>query len=378
MMYQDDIAKAISKINPLALTGYLRNTGWKQLKIKRTDMQIFQLIKGNDDLFQVTIPLDSHLIDYKSAMYYAIEQVAFASHQTIEQLIFFLVNPISDVLKIRLDRKDVEMGNISINDAINLYENTKKLITSAAQDVLTPKLNHKGRVNDTVYEMVDKCRFGQTEVGSYVISIICPFMDENGNKELSLFSTEETCAESFTRKVTNKIMTNISTIKTSIDNGDYRSLVDGNRDDVISSNFFEALSGMNLDKESTNVEFIAQWSPSVKQNRCDVSRITISNNYYQPMMEIVSRIKDDTVANDTIVGRVKSLTASPDASRRNSGEVSITYLDNNDKAKNIKVNLDADDYNSALEAHQNGRYVQISGNILKGKMEKCNSFSVID
>lgn len=57
-------------------------------------------------------------------------------------------------------------------------------------------------------------------------------------------------------------MSNVSFIKRTIDNGDYSKLSDS---DNISANFYDALSGLNLDQDNTNLEFIAQWSPAVKR-----------------------------------------------------------------------------------------------------------------
>lgn len=65
-------------------------------------------------------------------------------------------------------------------------------------------------------QFINNCKFGQTEIGSYVVSVVCPFAeldDAEGYKQLSIFSEEEQCADSLTRKVTNRIMSNVSFIK---------------------------------------------------------------------------------------------------------------------------------------------------------------------
>lgn len=69
-------------------------------------------------------------------------------------------------------------------------------------------------------QFINNCKFGQTEIGSYVVSVVCPFAeldDAEGYKQLSIFSEEEQCADSLTRKVTNRIMSNVSFIKNTID-----------------------------------------------------------------------------------------------------------------------------------------------------------------
>jgi len=165
---------------------------------------------------QVTIPLDKKLRDYKNAMYDSVCKIAYVEKKSVEQLMLYLLNPNTDILKIRLDKKEVESGNIMFDDAIQLFDNAKKLIAATALDVINPKKIHYGRIDEPVHKFLSQCRFGQTEIGSFVVSVVCPFAElseTEGYRQLSIFSDEEQCANSLTRKVTNRLMTNVATIK---------------------------------------------------------------------------------------------------------------------------------------------------------------------
>ena len=154
MIYSVDFKKLTEKINPISFVKYLKDTGWMQFPTKKT--------------FQVTIPMNRDLLDYQDAMYQAIETVAFVEGQSMEQLLLFLLNPNTDILKIRLDRKNIEAGSILFDDAIRVYENAKKLIAATAQDVLHPKKYHQGRIDDAVSQFINNCKFGQTEIGTLI------------------------------------------------------------------------------------------------------------------------------------------------------------------------------------------------------------------
>lgn len=385
MIYSVNFKDLTEKINPHAFVKYLNDTGWIQWKTKRNYIKVFQKIKEDGEGFQVTIPLDKELLDYKEAIYEAIETVAFVEEQSTEQLLLFLLNPNTDILKIRLDKRGVEAGNILFDDAINIYENAKKLIAATAQDIVHPKKYHQGRMDDDISKFINKCRFGQTEIGSYVVSIVCPFaeLDETeGYKQLSIFSEEEECAESLTRKVTNRIMENISFIKTNIDAGSYDQLVRENESDKISVNFYEALNGLNLNEEGTNLEFMAQWSPAVKENRSSKDRITLSYDYYQPISNAIGKMRESVNTKTRIVGRINRLESMPDISKRKSGKISVVYLDEDDKRRTVSVNLNKEDYDRAIEAHERGRYIEIIGELKKqGKRKQdmnCEIFNVIE
>jgi hypothetical protein len=328
MIHAVDLMDLADKINPLAFVKYLKDTGWIEFHTKKTFIKIFQIRTEKDGDYQVNIPLDKTLADYKSAMLQAVETVAAKEQQAIEEVLLYLLNPNTDIIKVRLERNDIEAGTIFLDDAIRVYENTKKLIVAAAQDILHPRHYHQGRIDDSISKFISRCKFGQTEIGSYIVSVVCPFaeLDEaDGYRQLSIFSEEEECANSLTRQVTNRIMSNVNTIKSYIDEGQYGKLISKNHEDMISANFYEALSGLNLEAEGSNVEFIAQWSPVVKKNRNPTSRISLSHDYYQPITAAVGKLREITNKKTKILGRIKKLESVPDATKRTSGTETMDY-----------------------------------------------------
>ena len=380
MIYSVNFVDMTLKLNPLAVTKYLSETNWELYPIKRNDIKIFQYKK--EDLFeQVTIPLDKKLRDYKNAMYNAVCKIAYVEKKSVEQLMLYLLNPNTDILKIRLDKKEVETGNIMFDDAIQLFVNAKKLIAAAALDVINPKKIHYGRIDEPVQKFLSQCRFGQTEIGSYVVSVICPFVDfpkTEGYKKLNAFFDEEQYAYSLTREVINRLMTNVATIKQKIDDGNLESLA--NYDSPISSNFYEALSGLSMDTEDTTVEFMAEWSPTVQSNRCQYNRISVTNDYYEPIKTIISKIKECTNERTEIVGKIKELKAAPVIDNREHGTIIVVYVGDNARAKSVTVKLDREDYDKAVAAHQHGKAVKVVGD-LKGQVKSVMEnviFSVVE
>jgi len=383
MIYSVNFVDMAEKINYFAFCKYLQNTGWRTIVTKRTSTKIFQ-IQCNSNLYQITIPIDKSLVDFKIAMYNAVETLALVENKSIEQVMLYLLNPNTDIIKIRLDKKDVETGNILFDDAIKLYDNAKKLLAATALDILNPNKLHCGRLDDVVQKFLAQCRFGQTEIGSYVVSLVCPFAEineEDGYKQLSLFSDEEKCANSLTRQVTNKLFANIYTIKSIIDSGKEQSFADDYNSHNISANFLEALNGLNLDSEETLVEFKAEWSPVVKKNQFELSDISITNDYYQPISAIIDKMKEQTPSTKEIVGRIKKLEAFPVADERKTGNVTISYIDDDSKSHTVKTTLEKLDYDKAIEAHQIGKYVKAVGEINQSGRKLtliCSSFSIID
>ncbi|MCI8805009.1 MAG: hypothetical protein HFE59_03800 [Clostridiales bacterium] len=380
MIYSVNFIDMTEKLNPLAVSKYLDEMGWTQFPYKREDIKIYQFEK--DNIFeQITVPLEKSLRDYKKAMYNVVEKIATVEEKSVEQVMLYLLNPNTDILKIRLDKVGVEAGSIMFDDAIQLYDNAKKLLAATALDIINPKKIHYGRIDESVQKFLNQCRFGQTEIGSYVVSIVCPFAELSeveGYRQLSIFSDEERCANSLTRQVTNRLMTNIVTIKQKIDNNEIDSLV--NNDNVISSNFYEALNGLDLHSENTVVEFMAEWSPTVKINRCGFNKVRFTNDYYQPIVSVIEKIRECANQSTEIVGRIKQLKASPVIDNRSRGVVTVVYVSDDNKVKSVSVNLNREDYENAIEAHQHGKAVKILGNLDGKRNASMNNviFSVID
>lgn len=381
MIYSVDFLGLSEKVNPFAFIKYLKDTGWKVFPTKREDVGVLQL-EERGRLYQVAIPKAKIFQDYQEAMYRAITTVAEAEAKPIEQLMLYLLNPNADILKIRLDRKEIEAGSILFDDAIRLYENTKKLLAATALDILHPKKYHQGRIDDVISSFLTSCRYGQTEIGSYVVSVVCPLSELDANNEfrqLSIFSEEEENETSLTRKVTSRLMSNITKIKKSIDDGEI-SCLSSYSTDIISANFYEALIGLNLSAEDTLVEFSTEWASGIKPPYGIPGRIVLTHDYCSPIQTVINRLKEHPENSKKIFGKIRRLESSPDLQTRTTGKVTITYLDDAEKCKSVVVELDKSDYDKAIEAHGKGAYVKILGEFHQNnkKLMKCNSFEIID
>ena len=378
MIYKLDYKELVNKINPFVFNKYLKATGWAVLNSKRTDIKILQ--KKTDKLYQITIPLDTDLADYKEFMLYAIQTLAGYEKRTLDEMFLYLLNPNSDILKIRIEKNGVEAGSIFLDDAIKVYENAKKLLGAAAQDVIKPAQYHQGRMDATVTEFLNRCRFGQTQVGSYIVSVICPMgqTDGKGNFwQIELFDDVSLADDSFTRKVTKKVMTGITAVKTQIDNDQF-SVIPSNENELISVNFYEALAGMNLDNEGTKVEIASEWAPTFPVDQKTPQRILLNYNYYKPLSSIIAKMKENVTRKTQIVGKVKKLEAVPEVEKRSAGKITLVYIDDNGKVRSATTSLDKNDYDKAIEAHTNGWYVEIVGEMTGRRGEiQCESFNVI-
>ena len=63
MIYSVNFVDLTEKINPLAFSKYLKDTGWSLFPSKKTYIKTYQLEK-NDDFYLVIIPVEKRLADW--------------------------------------------------------------------------------------------------------------------------------------------------------------------------------------------------------------------------------------------------------------------------------------------------------------------------
>ena len=364
-------------IDPFYFSEYLAINGWKSVKRKRQDIKVFQITQG-ESFFQVTIPFDTALSDYKEAMLESVKTVADVEKKTVEQVLTYLSNPDSDLLKIHIEKDDITHGSILIDDAINVFEGVKKLLWATAQDVIKPSVIHRGRVDSMVSDFLSKCRFGQTEVGSYVVSVVCPLISPD-EEQPQLFNITN-YQNSFTRRVTSKVMKAISEVKTQIDSGSFLSSVNDDNDQI-SVNFYEALISMNLADKDTTIELESFWSSKEPVIEGVPSTVSLNHSYYDSIDSAISKIKDkDSAQTVSIIGRIKKLEASPDLGKREVGKISVVYLSAENKVRTISASLTKKDYDNAIEAHSKGVSCKLVGKYVDGRSKEivCDSFEILE
>jgi len=382
MIYSTDLKDMAGNIKHVDMAKYLCDLNWHEVPSKRERVRVFQL-KTNNELFQVDLPTSKDLRDYSIAMYRATESIACSLRKSVEQVILELVNPLSDILKLRIVEPNIENGSVLVEDAINLYDNAKKLLAATAMDVLHPQLYHAGRFDNVVTEFVNSCRFGQTEIGSYIVSIVCPICVINNNQvqKRTIHDRKEESARSFTREIINKLIKSVNMVRGDIEQGvlDKRFTVDVDSQNVVSVNFLEALNGINIYRDDSQLNITAEYASILQENTLANASASINHDYYEPISSIVKKVKIPAESEKTVFGQITRLAAAPDSATRTGGSINIVFLNEARKVSNATVMLSKSDYDAAIEAHREGKTVRIVGSMsgMRSKKIDYRNFEVL-
>lgn len=373
----------ISRLSFATLQRYLQNRSWTRKNSKREDLTIFYTELPNPT--EILLPISRNFSDYDELILKAILKIAFVENREAERVINDLLVPPSDVIRFRVENQRTELGLISFNEGFSLLENAKKSLFTTACDIVNPTLFHKRMSYKNAQQFIDSCFLGQTERGSFVASVVCPFVNETIEEkpiQLSLFNTENELETSFTRKVTKRYMKTLAKLKDVIETGNHEILEDPSQPEMISANFIESIVELGEYGDKEEIEIFASWS-SVTKDVIDVPKtISFTKDYIPPMESIIAKLKPvDAGKYGTFVGKVSKAQADPDPASRSEGEITFNFIGDEDKIIKARVFLNTEEFSKACEALDKGINVKISGLLKtsgKSKMIETPNFNLLE
>jgi hypothetical protein len=375
-MVEKEIYKLAGEINPLSVMSYLKNMGWEKIKSKREHIVIFNKQIGT--LFEeILLPLVRTFADFNTLMVSAVKSISIIEdREDIQVLSDLLIAKPADVIRIRLSSEDTKEGTISFEDGFKLFENARMTLYTAACDVIQPEIYHKRLSFKEADQFIEQCRWGQTERGSFIASIICPFINESviedSPKQFTLFDDPKDYTSSFTRKITTQIMNSIKTINYAIENDELESIEKGTTETKISANFLESIVNIKqLNNDNSAIQFISTWSSLAPVKAGVPTKIEIQKDFVSAIDSIVDKmIPKNTVEIADFVGKVLQVRAEPDVLKRTEGEVTFNLIGAGGKSFTAKTILAADKYIEACKAHEDGKNIMIKGKLISNRKSK--------
>ena len=192
MQSNDSLTILARKVPPLRFQNYLRNTGWTETF---SDDLWCSFENNSEPQRNLSVPLRSMTKDYGEAAYQAIKTLSAFEERDPYPVMIEILNPPIDILKLRYISKDFDHGNIPFEDGLNYLKSVKTILLAVASKVERPSSYYPRLGFQKSVEFLQKCRLGQTEIGSFIFSIYCP-VEESG----SLLEVMDVDGDSFSRK----------------------------------------------------------------------------------------------------------------------------------------------------------------------------------
>lgn len=346
--------EAARLVTPRALTGYVRGLGWQPVTNgRRSDIAVFH--RPDSRFHQVIVPMDPTLADFAETVIEAVRKLAEYEQRPALSVLEHLLLPPADVLHFREVSADAETGSLPLDHAVHLIDGTRKLLLSLAHSVLVPQPYHPRMSRSEAGEFVSRCRLGQTERGSFALTVACPL-----DLPVDLFGPN---GEPFARRVTQLLAQVLQELLQAADTESLGDLADPARHPGISANLCESLLMLRPNGERAFLGVSVTWSRAfLPPNRGGEYEVQLRQEVFQVAEALAPRLRSLPEPRvDRFFGFVDELRGQPTPTEpRPSGEVRFALFDQ-DEEIHAKADLSAEDYALAGAAHLASDLVSFKG-----------------
>ena len=343
--------EALRAVSPAALSAYARASGWTKTDEYGDHSDVYSA----DQMPEIVLPRHQSLGDYASVVWQLIE--VFADVAKTDELALYrdLVTVDWDVVRVRAP--EGEGGSVSVSDGVALMQAARDMFLAAACSVQNPQPIYRAGANKEAADYLKRVRLGQTEQGSFILTLLSPVVPPPVQLGFaSVWTPEEDPIE---RRITRRLFDGLAAARQAAEmtvRGDADAF--WNSVDLgVSANLCEALASVM--EPFRAIDVIITWARTRPAPRLrDVVRFATSD---APILREAARSfrSREPQPNETLVGFVQMLKR--DVAERD-GTISLrTSIDGTNQS--VLTVLRQSDYERALSAHGARNPVVVKGDL---------------
>ena len=248
----------LSEISPAALSAYARAAGWERTDNYGDASDIYV----SEGLPEIILPRTRRLGDYANVVSRLID--IFADVAGTDELSLYrdLVTADRDLIRVRA--AEASDGVVSVSEGIDLVRNARDMILATTCSLFNPRSVYRLGANKQATELVRSLRLGQTEQGSFVVTLLTPVVSPPMQQSASQVSRHK--EDPLERKMTRQLATALQATRRATERS-----VGGNSDafplavnNGVSANLCEALARLVEPFMSLDVSMI--WARTYPMN----------------------------------------------------------------------------------------------------------------
>lgn len=348
----------ISKLDGQKIVRYLTLRHWQEIG-KLHLGRVNQLLSPDGHL-AVMLPLSDSISDYEDVMRKALSDIARYENITVIHLYNKLTNPSYDFPRWRIAGENTSGGNIPFNSMGANIDFIKDLLGTACLDIINPAVYHAKIYTKEVHDQLSQYCFGQTEIGSYIMNVLCPL----GYYQYQLFNPDVEKLP-MARRINLNILRNIDVIQRSVEERS-QELNDCVESSTISVNFLNSLSEMYEENKDTQITLSADWNRDVPHigNPNPVSDVILKPNCLDRVMETVEMYtpKEEQNVPATYFGKITNIGTEAEVENRTIFDIKVATIGENLRTVYVIATLGYSQYFVlADKAFQDGANVKVTG-----------------
>lgn len=345
---------------PSDVAAYLMQQGWALYSSNANWAHYQKVLSGRT--ITVEVPQQAAAIDYPRTFGFLLDDLSRIEERPHADIVRDLKASSIDIIRLAIDSAVTRDGRVPVEAGRRVYEAARDLILSAACSVIDPKAVFSKRKPDEAMKLLDRARFGQTEVGSFVLTIECSVAPRLKQPSLS----DDTDPDAPLERKTSALLAHAleqagAAARESSASGKLDPFADRTKAGV-SANLCDAVAEM---MEATAADALtASFSfASRRPLKTFAPRAVVFSSDTTPILrEAAARLRDEaTYPEMDVLGPVVKL-SSPDPK---SGGEAVLKAEIDGKLRTVRVVLAQDSYAQAIEAHQERQVVRCTGELTR-------------
>ena len=358
---QDPVA--LRALKPLELTAYLRSKGWrwKADLHGKGSLWVWRSPEGRE--FDVALPSKREVGDYALRISELIHTVAEAESRSQLDVLRDVETAAADVIRVRASSQEAAAGSLPLERGVAFIERCRDLVLAAACTALDKRAYFAKRKPQQAMDYLTNVRMGQTERGSFVLTMLSPVPPALTPSQGSFFTAEP--PEPYERQVVRTLIDALDALGGAAREAAAHGGMEPFQQAVsrgVSANLCEAVIGLSAVDSGEGLDVNVSWSPSRPAGNGALARVQLGGDSIPIIREAARQFRETAPAEDlAIEGVVTRLDRGADATE---GDVTIA-ANVEEHLRRVVVRLAGDTYSQAVKAHDNRQTVKCTGDLVK-------------
>jgi hypothetical protein len=354
----------LSSIGPTELTSYLKASGWTlQADVEARGSVWIKDSLGEGEEADILVPATRAFKDYALRIAELMHTLAQTENRSELHIFRDIKTSTSDLLRLRASSRDTDDGTLPLEEAVRFIEKSRDMMLAAACSAVAKRAVYARRKPDLAMNYLRHARMGQTEQGSFILTILSPVAPELKAVQGSFLPSEP--APPYERQVTLVLMDALGRLHAAAKAAALKSDMAPFREGVpsgISANLCDAVVGLSSISSGAPLDIKMTWASSRPSHRVVPDRVIFDRDLIPVIEEAARQFRETEPLEDLeLVGVVTRLDRGPTASE---GEVIVSGPVEG-QMLGVVIALDPNAYSLAIQAHQKRLPVICTGDLLK-------------
>lgn len=357
MSTDESDAPILAGLAPRAVADWLRMRGFKHTGTFGQHGALFAR-ESESGRSELLLPTSPQVRDFVRRMAELVDDLAEAERRMSSDVLTDLSLAPFDVIKVRSPDAD-KYGSVRLSTGIDLHEEARNIVLAAASAAASPvpRKSWRGRRPEEVDAYLENVRLGQTQRGSFVLTMLSPW-DFSPGSTLPLDLGEPNFGRRVTRSLARALTATKNALLRSVTEG-VSPMVEAYREGV-SANLYNALA--KIAREGDGVDLSLDWSPT--QPEPEAIKISLNREDAVILSEAARVLaSEEPEPGATLIGSVAVIAEAPE--RFNGEATLVTLIDG--KPRKVRVMFGANDREKIYDAAKEKLWVRVVGDLQREK-----------